>query len=656
MAVSSRFLSLLFFVFFFNIFFEVKAQKIIHLPSTQWHGFEKINFLFNDIPAYYIKPPNSLPGNPWVWRAHFPDWHIAMDSLLLRKGMYVVYINTNNKYGSPDAMQVWDQFYYYLTENLSFARKVALEGVSRGGLYIYGWAKRNPDKVSCIYAEAPVCDFKSWPLGLGKGKKVEATWQELLKAYNFSEKQALEYKDNPIENLEGLAAFKVPILHVISLQDKIVLPDENTFLLVQQYEKLGGPAAVFPMSHGEQSLEGHHFEIEHPEYWADFILKFSSPVIHPLLYADYFSVRMGLPGFFEKIKNNQPVTVAFLGGSITNMIGWRNKLCKYLEEKYPQIIFRFINAGIPSLGSLPHAFRLQRDVFDSGIIDLMLVEAAVNDHANGTDSLTQVRSLEGIVRHAKKTNPGMDIVFMSFADPDKIKHYEKQIIPLEISNHELIAAYYLLPSINLAKEVYDKIQAGEFSWEYEFKNLHPAPFGQELYFQTIKSLLEKCFNEADSLPLKNAKLNLPPPIDPYNFESGKYFSINEAHLGKGFQLIDHWNPADSILTREGFVHIPVLEALVPGAELSFSFKGKAIGMAVLSGPDAGIVEFSIDKRPYKKIDLYTQWSSNLHLPWYKLFLGDLTDTKHFLRLRLSNEKNAASKGITCRIVYFLLNE
>jgi len=40
-------------------------------------------------------------------------------------------------------------------------------GVSRGGLYCYNWASQNPEKVACIYGDAPVCDVKSWPMGEG---------------------------------------------------------------------------------------------------------------------------------------------------------------------------------------------------------------------------------------------------------------------------------------------------------------------------------------------------------------------------------------------------------------------------------------------------------------------------------------------------------
>jgi predicted Zn-dependent protease len=100
-----------------------------------------------------VKPVKPLEGKPWVWRAHFLEWHTDADSNLLSRGFHVAYVNTNDMFGAPAAMQIWNAFHAYMVSK-GFAERVALEGVSRGGLYIYNWSKRNPLKVACIYAEA----------------------------------------------------------------------------------------------------------------------------------------------------------------------------------------------------------------------------------------------------------------------------------------------------------------------------------------------------------------------------------------------------------------------------------------------------------------------------------------------------------------------
>jgi len=216
-----------------SIFLLSKGQE--KPVQDSWKGFEKTAFSIGGYKASYVKPAHALPGNPWVWRASFPDWHTDMDSILLSRGFYIAYISVDDQYGSPQSLQVWDKFYDYLTNKVSLAPKVALEAVSRGALYAYGWAKRNPDKVTCVYAETPVCDIKSWPGGKEKGIGDTALWSQLKKVYRFTETQAMAYNDNPIENLEGLAAFRVPMLHVIGLNDKLAPPAENSYLFAQRY-------------------------------------------------------------------------------------------------------------------------------------------------------------------------------------------------------------------------------------------------------------------------------------------------------------------------------------------------------------------------------------------------------------------------------------
>jgi len=220
-----------------------------------------------------VCPKHPATGNPWIWNARFPDWHTDIDSLLLTEGFYVTHISTDELIGSPKAVAVWNEYYNYLTAHYHLSQKVALEGISRGGLYVYNFAKRYPERVSCIYAEAPVCDFKTWPGGFTGGQRSDADWKLILEMYGFqNDAEALAYNDNPIDHLEALAKARVPILHMIGLNDSIVPPSLNTFVLVERYLKLGGIATVVPCTKGPMELKGHHFPIETPRLVADFVL------------------------------------------------------------------------------------------------------------------------------------------------------------------------------------------------------------------------------------------------------------------------------------------------------------------------------------------------------------------------------------------------
>ncbi len=650
------------FIFLITLTFAVfsgsakSLEEFFPGEKSEWKGFVRYRFEFEGRASHVTVPEESKHGNPWVWRARFPGWHTEMDSMLLAEGFHVAYVNTDNMYGSPAAMEVWDHFYNYLTTEWGLHAKVALEGVSRGGLFVYNWAKRNPEKVNCIYAEAPVCDFKSWPGGFGKGKGNEADWERLKVAYGFSsDHEAKEYADNPIDNLEELALAKVPILHMIGLNDQVVPPKENTYVLVDRYIKLGGPATVIPCTKGRQESFGHHFPIETPRLGADFITyhtKLPDELLHS---AEYHNHRKGIRNSFLKFQREKNGRVAFLGGSITYNGGWRDSISNYLQTRFPDTEFEFIAAGIPSMGTTPAAFRLERDVLSGGPVDLLFEEAAVNDATNGRSSREQIRAMEGIVRHLRKSNPATDIVIMHFVDPQKMETYRSGNEPEVIQNHENVAAHYDIPTINLAKEVTERIDAGEFTWEDDFKNLHPSPFGQEVYFRSLKAFLEKAWAGTVAEDDKIETYQQRDPIDHANYDNGKLILAENAKFVKGWKLVENWNPEDGTGTRPNYVNVPMLVSQDVGSLLEFQFRGNAVGIAVAAGPDAGVIEFRIDEGDWQKQDLFTRWSLSLHLPWYYTLAAGLEDGEHTLQIRLSGEKNPQSIGTACRIRYFYTN-
>lgn len=348
------------------------------------------------------------------------------------------------------------------------------------------------------------------------------------------------------------------------------------------------------------------------------------------------------------IKAGKKATVTFLGGSITNMKGWRNEVCDYLAAAYPATSFNFINAGIPSLGSLPHAFRFEQDVLGKGKTDLLFVEAAVNDRVNGTNETTQRRAMEGIIRHALKANPQVNIVLMAFVDEDKMADYHAGKIPVEVQVHEDLAKKYHLPFINLAKEITTRIDAHEFTWKDDFKDLHPAPFGQHIYFNAIKRLLEAEFNKPAPRRLKAAKL--PAPADPRNYENGAYGDVHAATNRNGFSIVESWHPSDKVSTREGFVNVPMLVSGKAHATVQFPFTGRTVGIAIVSGPDAGVISYRIDGGAAQTKDLRTQWSKSLYLPWYLVLGDDLAPGAHTLTIETGDAAEVT------RIVHFLVNK
>jgi len=235
----------------------------------KFHGFTMHDFTLEGVLCKVVEPEKPAPGKPWIWRARFWGHQPQLDVSLLGCGWHVAYCDVGNLFGNPKAVKRWDDFYEYLIVEHNFNKRPVLEGMSRGGLIIYNWAKVNPSKVSCIYGDAPVCDFKSWPGGKGNGKGGGGAWQACLKAYGFTEEEALKFTGNPIDGLETLAREGIPLIHVVGDADIVVPVAENSAIIEARYKKIGGTIKVI-----HKPGVGHHpHSLKDPKPLVDFILK-----------------------------------------------------------------------------------------------------------------------------------------------------------------------------------------------------------------------------------------------------------------------------------------------------------------------------------------------------------------------------------------------
>lgn len=221
--------------------FEGEVPTVGH---SLWAGCQCVNFVLDGRVCLLVTPKTPRAGNPWIWRTEFFGAYPAADLALLNTGFHVAYMNMENMYGAPVALAHMDKFFDHVTNTYGLSDKVVLEGFSRGGLYAFNWAARNPDKVACLYVDAPVCDFKSWPRGKGKAKESPYDWELCKKAYGLSEEQALAYRLNPVDNLKPIAAVKIPIIAVCGEADDVVPIDENILIVEKRYRELDGEIQV----------------------------------------------------------------------------------------------------------------------------------------------------------------------------------------------------------------------------------------------------------------------------------------------------------------------------------------------------------------------------------------------------------------------------
>lgn len=605
--------------------------------KSQWEGFDRYDFICNARRATVVVPRKVAEGRPWIWRPAFFGAFPSVDKALLEKGFHVVYYDLTHLYGSPRAQRLGTDFYDVMRRYYRLSPKVTLEGFSRGGLFAFNWGAKNPDKVACIYVDAPVCDMlyfsKNWE---------RSFWEGFLAEWGLTEETAKDFKGNPIDNLAPLAAAGIPVIGVCGDSDKTVPYESHMKIAAERYRALGGLVEIIV----KPGCDHHPHSLENPEPVVDFIVR-NQPdyqkkqVIHQ---------RGSLVNSYLKFTKEKKGCVAFLGGSITEMRGWRNMIQEDLKQRFPDTEFTFIDAGIGSTGSTPHAYRFENDVLRKGIPDLLFFEAAVNDDTNRFNYIQQTRGEEGVIRHALTVNPEMDIVMMHFIYDPFIPLLDKGIQPQVIMNHESVANYYNIPSINLAEEVAHRMRGGEFDWKH-FGGTHPDWDGHKYYAAGINRLFD--LEWSGGMTGKTVQTHEIPqqPIDPYSYDKGMFADIRSAKQLRGWKVVDDWTPTVETSTRKGFVHVPMLVADRAGASLSFSFEGRAVGIFCAAGPQACVLEYSVDGTPFKKLDTFTSWSRSLYIPWVYMFETELAPGRHTLQLRVAK----GSKN-ECQIRNFLVNQ
>lgn len=259
--------------------------------------------------------------------------------------------------------------------------------------------------------------------------------------------------------------------------------------------------------------------------------------------------------------------------------------------------------------------------------------------------------MEGIVRNALGSNPYCDVVMMHFVDPGKMKDYMAGKIPAVIRTHEGIADHYDVPTINLAREVTERIDNQEFTWEDDFKNLHPSPFGQGIYSRSITGFLQTAYSQTYENG-RRTRFRLPSAIYPGAFDQGKLVEPDKTYEVNGWKWVRQWNPDNQVGKRANYIDVPMLVGQYPGDQVSFRFTGTAVGIAVAAGPDAGMIQYSLDGGPWHLLDLFTPHSSYLYLPRYYTLAYELAERKHRLDIRLLEQQNEKSTGKTCVLRYF----
>lgn len=389
-----------------------------------------------------------------------------------------------------------------------------------------------------------------------------------------------------------------------------------------------------------------------PDWLLVSLVRYSGPAGLHKLDSDHVRLRGHLQQALRKFQQQRVGRVVFLGGSITEMQGYRPLVERWLKETFSETQFTFVNAGIASTCSHTGAFRFQRDVMADGPADLLFVEFAVNDDQDAHhDADGCIRGMEGVVRQLFRGNPAAGAVMVHFVNPELLAAAQAGKPGLSVRQHEQVAAHYGISSVDLPADLAAAISAGKLSWD-QWGGTHPGPIGNRHAADQVIRILEA----AKNLTGEEAESVLPASLLESSFDRGRFLEFTAVKLSTGWtRAIPDWQAIEGS-KRERFLKQDAFFSSVAGSGLSCSFRGRAIGAFVLAGPDAGRLEYSIDGGPWQTVELYHQYSRGLHYPRTVMFSSDLKAGDHRLQVRLSSEHHVDSKGTAARILDFVVND
>ncbi|MBQ3842676.1 MAG: SGNH/GDSL hydrolase family protein [Ruminiclostridium sp.] len=195
-----------------------------------------------------------------------------------------------------------------------------------------------------------------------------------------------------------------------------------------------------------------------------------------------------------KAENGEEITVAYIGGSITEGYTVQPEECwaylthRWLCEQFPDAKINYVNAGLSGTPSTLGLIRSDRDVIAPyGEPDIVFIEFAVND---ANDSVNK-EAYESLVRKmlTLESNPAVALIFMRTDNGYSCQDWQKEVGYL-----------YHLPMISVNDALTNAIDNGYMTWaDYSNDGAHPNPEGCKLIAEMIENMFDEFRGNGDRL-------------------------------------------------------------------------------------------------------------------------------------------------------------
>ena len=204
---------------------------------------------------------------------------------------------------------------------------------------------------------------------------------------------------------------------------------------------------------------------------------------------------------FQKAKNGQDITIAFLGGSITQGCNASKQEDCYVSRTYlwfknifNNINVKYVNAGVGATGSIIGVHRVEKEIL-SEKPDIVFIDFAVNDRNTIYDKIAYESLIRKIL--SVENSPAVIELFMSNCDGSNVQ--EQQIE---------IGKKYNLPMISFRDTVHAEISKGNLKWEdVATDEVHPNDYGHFIITELLIDFMKNIYNNLEDIQVKEIDLS-----------------------------------------------------------------------------------------------------------------------------------------------------
>lgn len=337
-----------------------------------------------------------------------------------------------------------------------------------------------------------------------------------------------------------------------------------------------------------------------------------------------------LAAAMEKAKKGESITVAAIGGSITQGTAASNQNSCYAsrffswwQEKFPECEVNTVNAGIGGTDSYLGVHRADEQLL-SYDPDVVVIEFSVND----TDKTMNKYSYDSLVRKvlSAENEPAVILLFTTQEDGTSLQDV-----------HREIGAAYDLPMISYREAVYPEVAAGTINWkDISPDNIHPNDIGHGIIGQLLSRYLDGIYDSDTA--------SLAAEVTAFDTEGYTNDYYRNARLVNASQTE---YTADGFEVGQNKVYSQFPENWISegGGTLSFDAECQNIGILYLKTTDgkSGTYEVYVDGERKGKLegDFSGGWG-NYAFPKQVLLAKDTE--KHTVEIKPA--EGSESKGIT----------